>query len=98
MTLTDLTIDIARGARTGTIARKWDDDKIQEGWRQTPQGRKIRIRKRRNELNDFERFVALRLKKQVLPVHFSNYLFAKRHYEVKMMFEREDREKKKATG
>jgi len=98
LTLTDLTIDIARGARTGTIARKWDDDKIQEGWRQTPQARKIRIRKRRNELNDFERFVALRLKKQVLLVHFSNYLFAKRHYEVKMMFEREDREKKKATG
>jgi len=69
LTLTDLNIDIARGARTGTIARKWDDDKIQEAWEQTPQGRKIQIRKRRSGLNDFERFVALRLKKQVRLVH-----------------------------
>jgi len=65
--LTALVINVPRGARTGTVRRKWDVDEIQKKWEETSQFQKIQTRGQRSESNDFDRFVVGQLKKRVLP-------------------------------
>lgn len=65
-----------RGARTGTVAKKWATADIEKKFENTRHAKKIALREKRTSLTDFERFVVGRLKKQVLhssPRHDANH-------------------------
>ena len=55
-----------RGARPGTVAKKWSAAEVEKKFENTRHARKIALREKRSGLSDFERFVVARLKKQVL--------------------------------
>ena len=54
-----------RGARTGTVAKKWAAADVEGKFQQTRHAKQIAVREKRSNLTDFERFVVARLKKQV---------------------------------
>jgi large subunit ribosomal protein L14e len=54
-----------RGARSGTVAKKWASAEVEKKFETTRHAKKIAIREKRSNLSDFERFVVARLKKQV---------------------------------
>ena len=54
-----------RGARTGTVAKKWESADVEGKFKQTRHAKQISVREKRSGLSDFERFVVARLKKQV---------------------------------
>jgi large subunit ribosomal protein L14e len=54
-----------RGARSGTVAKKWAAADVDEKFKSTRHSKQIAIREKRRGLTDFERFVVARLKKQV---------------------------------
>jgi len=54
-----------RGARTGTVAKKWAAADVEKKFAETRHAKKIAVREKRSNLSDFERFVVARLKKQV---------------------------------
>ena len=54
-----------RGARTGTVAKKWAGADVEKKFAETRHAKKIAVREKRSNLSDFERFVVARLKKQV---------------------------------
>jgi ribosomal protein L14E/L6E/L27E len=56
-----------RGARSGTVAKKWASAEVEKKFETTRHSRKMVVREKRNGLSDFERFVVARLKKQVQP-------------------------------
>jgi ribosomal protein L14E/L6E/L27E len=55
-----------RGARSGTVAKKWATADVEKKFESTGHAKKIALREKRSSLTDFERFVVARLKKQVL--------------------------------
>lgn len=63
--LTPLVLEgLPRGARTGVVSKKWAAAEIDAKWAKTSWAKKIAQRERRAQLNDFERFQVLVLKKQ----------------------------------
>lgn len=56
--------NLPRGARTGTVAKKWAAADIDAKWAATSWAKKLANRQRRADLTDFERFQVLVLKKQ----------------------------------
>ena len=58
-----------RGARSSTVAKKWATADVETKFKETRHAKKIAIREKRSALSDFERFVVMRLKKQVFPSH-----------------------------
>lgn len=65
VTLTDLKVKkLPRGARTKTVEKAFKNEKIVEQWQNTPLAKKLEAKKRRSELNDFERFKVMVLKQQ----------------------------------
>ena len=63
--LTPLVLEgLPRGTRTGVVSKKWAAAEIDAKWAKTSWAKKIAQRERRAQLNDFERFQVLVLKKQ----------------------------------
>ncbi|RLV83189.1 60S ribosomal protein L14-B [Meyerozyma sp. JA9] len=56
--------NLPRGARTGTVSKKWAAADIDAKWAATSWAKKIAAKNRRAALTDFERFQVLVLKKQ----------------------------------
>ncbi|CCE87097.1 Piso0_005636 [Millerozyma farinosa CBS 7064] len=56
--------NLPRGARTGTVTKKWAAADIDAKWSATSWAKKLASRQRRADLTDFERFQVLVLKKQ----------------------------------
>ena len=54
-----------RGARSGTVAKKWTAADVETKFESTRHSKRNVLREKRNGLSDFERFVVARLKKQV---------------------------------
>lgn len=57
--LTDITCPIKRNPRNKTLEKIWNENKIQQAWENTSWGRKLQNRKRKSEMNDFDRFKAV---------------------------------------
>ncbi|EMR09719.1 hypothetical protein PNEG_01905 [Pneumocystis murina B123] len=55
---------LSPGVRTGIVAKQWDSQDITAKWNVTRLSKKLAARRRRSELNDFERFQVMLLKKQ----------------------------------
>jgi len=55
---------LPRGARTGTVHKKWAAADIEGKWAATAWAKKLAQRQTRANLSDFERFQVLVLKKQ----------------------------------
>ncbi|KAK9460299.1 60S ribosomal protein eL14 [Lipomyces oligophaga] len=65
VTLTPITISkLTRGARSGTLAKKWAEAAVEEKWSKSAWAKKISAREKRWNLTDFQRFQVLILKKQ----------------------------------
>lgn len=62
--LTPLTFNLPRGARSATIAKKWNAAQVSQKWASTTWAKKIAQREKRSNLSDFERFQVMVLKKQ----------------------------------
>jgi hypothetical protein len=91
--LTALVINMPRGARTGTVRKKWDTDEIQKKWEETAQFKKLHTRGQRSQTNDFDRFVIDHLKKRVSPILVKALI--QRNYHVKMTLDAQSRAQKK---
>lgn len=65
LVLTPLTINkFPRGARSGTIAKKYNEQEIDNKWASSSWAKKLAQRKTRAGLSDFERFKVSALKKE----------------------------------
>ena len=65
VTLTPIVLpNLPRGARTGTVTKKWAAADIDAKFAATPSAKKAAIRQKRASLSDFERFQVMVLKKQ----------------------------------
>ncbi|KAH3679730.1 hypothetical protein WICMUC_000761 [Wickerhamomyces mucosus] len=62
--LTPLTFSLPRGARTGIVSKKFTAAEIESKWATSSWAKKIAQRELRANLNDFQRFQVLVLKKQ----------------------------------
>ena len=65
LTLTNHKLPIRWGSRTGVIRKHIAKSKIKETFAKSALGQKLAKLKRRNELNDFERFKVMLLKKKL---------------------------------
>lgn len=65
ISVTDLKVNVLKGARTGTIRTAWEKEEVCKKWGATAWGKKLASQRRRAELNDFERFNAMVLKKRL---------------------------------
>lgn len=57
--------DLPRGAGRGAVKKAWEEEGIQEKWDASAWAKRREQRVKRRNLTDFDRFVAMRLKKQV---------------------------------
>jgi len=64
MALTNFRVKINRGARNKVVAKAIETEKIKEQWEKTSIARKMAIRNKRANLNDFDRFKVMVLKKK----------------------------------
>ena len=62
--LTDFKVKIARNARGKTLAAAWKKDDIASKWGATAWAKKLIAKKKRANLNDFERFQVMKAKQQ----------------------------------
>uniref|UniRef100_A0A1W7R9R9 Large ribosomal subunit protein eL14 n=1 Tax=Hadrurus spadix TaxID=141984 RepID=A0A1W7R9R9_9SCOR len=54
--LTKFRIKIPHSTSTKTVRRAWEKENITEKWKETPLAKKIEARKKRINMNDFDRF------------------------------------------
>jgi large subunit ribosomal protein L14e len=66
--LTDFTVKIQRNARQKTLAKAWKDADLLTKWQATAWAKKLESRKRRANLNDFDRFKVMIAKKQKMEI------------------------------
>jgi len=57
--LTDISVTFRRNPRPKTLEKAWNEARVQEQWDRTSWARKLASRKRKSELNDFDRFKAV---------------------------------------
>ncbi len=62
--LTDLSLEIPRALRTGTLKRFWETAEIDKKWQESKWAQRSQRTERRKALTDFQRFQLLRAKKQ----------------------------------
>ncbi|WBW70693.1 60S ribosomal protein L14 [Schizosaccharomyces osmophilus] len=62
--LTPIVMQVPRGARSGVLAKKWKAQEICNKWNSTAWAKSLHAKKVRSQLNDFDRFAVMRLKKQ----------------------------------
>lgn len=65
VSLTDVTIEIARGAKTAAVKKAYNDAKVDDKFSQTPMGKRFQKTVIRENLTDFDRFKVMVLKRQV---------------------------------
>lgn len=56
ISLTDLKIEFPRSSRAGVVRKAWTQGEVDGKWEQTAWFKKLRARKARAELTDFDRF------------------------------------------
>lgn len=66
MSLTDLKVNLPRGARSKYVRKAFEDEQVETKWAQTSWAKRIARFQRRAELTDFERFKVKVLKQKVL--------------------------------
>ncbi|CAK1356053.1 60S ribosomal protein L14-B [Cercospora beticola] len=65
LSLTGLVIPkIALGAGVTALSKQWEEFGVDKKWTESPYAKKIEKATRRKQLNDFERFKVMRLRKQ----------------------------------
>ena len=64
VSLTDIKINIARGAGHMAVLKAYKDEKVDEQFKETHFAKKLEIRKKRQNLNDFDRFKVMRLRQK----------------------------------
>jgi len=57
--LTDIVVPFRRNPRTKTLEKAWNQQRVQEQWDNSSWGKKLISRKRKSEMNDFDRFKAV---------------------------------------
>jgi len=57
--LTDIIVPFRRNPRSNTLAKAWNQNRIQEQWDNSSWGKKLDSRKRKAEMNDFDRFKSM---------------------------------------
>ncbi|XP_954107.1 60S ribosomal protein L14, putative [Theileria annulata] len=62
--LTDVKVELQRGARTGTLSRAAKAQKALELFDKTSLGKKLRVAEKKRNLNDFQRFKLMVAKRQ----------------------------------
>ncbi|KAI0532686.1 ribosomal protein L14-domain-containing protein [Xylaria digitata] len=62
--LTDLSLEIPRALRTGTLKKFWEKAEIDKKWQNSKWAQRSQRTERRKALTDFQRFQLLRAKKQ----------------------------------
>lgn len=62
--LTDFTVKIQRNARQKTLQKAWKEADLLAKWQASAWAKKLESRKRRANLNDFDRFKVMVAKKQ----------------------------------
>ncbi|KAI0965018.1 ribosomal protein L14-domain-containing protein [Xylaria arbuscula] len=62
--LTDLSLEIPRALRTGTLKKFWEKAEIDQKWLASKWAQRSQRTERRKALTDFQRFQLLRAKKQ----------------------------------
>lgn len=66
MSLTHLVVGkLPRAAGHTTLAKKWKESEVEKQWKESAWAKKREQKARRSELTDFERFKAMKLRKQV---------------------------------
>merc|ERR1711865_1329516 len=65
LSLTDIKIDVARGAKAGTVTKAWSAADVEGKWAATGWGKKMAARKSKVTASDFERFQNMVQKKKV---------------------------------
>merc|ERR1719183_613626 len=63
LSLTDFKTKIPFGAREKTLRKALEGDEIMKKWGETNWAKKLKVKKSRAEMNDFERFKLYRAKK-----------------------------------
>eukprot|EP00112_Aurelia_sp_Birch-Aquarium-sp1_P020250 Seg518.3 transcript_id=Seg518.3/GoldUCD/mRNA.D3Y31 product="60S ribosomal protein L14" pseudo=true protein_id=Seg518.3/GoldUCD/D3Y31 len=63
LNLTDITIKVPHGARTGTVRKAYEKEDVNAQWEKTAWAQKLARKVKRASLNDFDRF-KLKLAKQ----------------------------------
>jgi large subunit ribosomal protein L14e len=66
--LTDLTVKIQRNARQKTLSKAWKEADLLAKWQASAWAKKLESRKRRANLNDFDRFKVMVAKKQKMEI------------------------------
>ncbi|CAN3353352.1 large ribosomal subunit protein eL14 [Diutina catenulata] len=64
VTLTPIVLPLTKGARTGTVNKKWAASDVDAKWAASSWAKKLATRQKRSQLSDFERFQVMVLKKQ----------------------------------
>lgn len=62
--LTDFSIKIPFGSRTGTVKTAWEKADVVSKWNETPWAKKIAAKERKSQMTDFDRFCVRKLKKR----------------------------------
>merc|ERR1712196_346844 len=65
LSLTDIKIDLGRGAKAGTVTKAWSAADVEGQWAATSWGKRLAARKAKACSNDFERFQKMVQKKKV---------------------------------
>merc|ERR1712167_281580 len=63
LSLTDIKIELGRGARAGTVQKLWEKSDVEGKWAATSWGKKLAARNAKASSNDFERFQKMVQKK-----------------------------------
>merc|ERR1711924_278364 len=66
LSLTDIKIDIGRGARKGTVDKAWEAADVDAQWAACSWGKKMAARKAKASANDFDRFQKMVAKKELM--------------------------------
>jgi large subunit ribosomal protein L14e len=62
--LTDFKVNVQRSARQKTLLKAWEEGDVMAKWEATSWAKKLAARKKRANLNDFDRFKVMVAKKQ----------------------------------
>lgn len=62
--LTDLTVKVQRSARQKTLTKAWEEGEVMSKWENSSWAKKLKARKTRANLSDFDRFKVMVAKKQ----------------------------------
>ena len=63
LALTEITINISKGARANQINKAWKKDEVDAKWTKTSWAKKVATRAKRANLNDFGRFKVMLARK-----------------------------------